>query len=398
MITTFNRLKVRDFLIASLFVVLSISISVVFGEAVVRMIVDRVDYLETYLVDNDILGHKARPLSSGHDSWGFRNYYVPSSVKIVTVGDSQTYGISAAAKHSWPAQLQQLMHESVYNMSLGGYGPVQYYYLLKTKALDLRPSFIIVGFYFGNDLIEAYNIVYTKDYWNNLRRADLVFKQEARVNASVNIQTHKFVGNFRDWLSHHSVLYRMFTLSIGDIFRFFEMRYSYSLLDGNITILEDKKHNIRTGFTPAARLTALDLRDPKILEGLRLTLELFRQMNDLCLRRGIDFAVVLIPTKETVFADLIGGNRTLKNSSVIDELLANERQVNELMKKYFDRYLIPYIDALPNLRIAVRKKSVYPSNQDGHPNADGYQVIAKSIEQFLIGFKQPKPNLTAVSR
>src|SRR5262249_19883213 len=148
-----TRLKINEFVSALLLLVFSTLISLAIGEIVIRMLVNPGDFLEPYLVDDDILVYKLTPNSSGHDSWGFRNKRVPASAKIVTIGDSQTYGVSASAGNSWPSQLQKLMKEDVYNLSLGGYGPVQYYYLLKNRAIDLRPRIIIVGFYFGNDLL-----------------------------------------------------------------------------------------------------------------------------------------------------------------------------------------------------------------------------------------------------
>jgi hypothetical protein len=137
------------------FVLLGFSVvtSLAAGEGLARLLVNPVNYLEPYLFKDEVLGHKIEPNSSGHDSWGFRNKTVPKSAKIITIGDSQTYGVSAAAKHSWPATLQELRDESVYNLSLGGYGPAQYYYLLNSKALVLEPRLVIVGFYFGNDFL-----------------------------------------------------------------------------------------------------------------------------------------------------------------------------------------------------------------------------------------------------
>ena len=58
--------------------------------------------------------------------------------------------------------------QDVYNLSVGGYGPPQYYYLLKSKALKLNPSLIMAGFYFGNDVFDSYKFVYEIDYWKYL--------------------------------------------------------------------------------------------------------------------------------------------------------------------------------------------------------------------------------------
>src|SRR5215472_7496440 len=130
-------LKIKNYFICVLLMVLSISICLITMEFLLRIVFYPVDYLEPYLVEDDLLGVKVKPHSSGHDSWGYRNKLVPTSADIVTIGDSQTYGISATAADSWPAKLHQLIHKDVYNLSLGGYGPLEYLYLLENKAFKL---------------------------------------------------------------------------------------------------------------------------------------------------------------------------------------------------------------------------------------------------------------------
>ena len=375
--------KFNEFVSALLLLVFSTLISLVFGEIVTRMIVDPGDYLEPYLVDDDILVYKLTPNSSGHDSWGFRNKRVPPSAKIVTIGDSQTYGVSASAGNSWPAKLQKLMKADVYNLSLGGYGPVQYYYLLKNRAFILRPRIIIVGFYFGNDLFDAYTIAYTNDHWKHLRDNRFAAGKDLTEADLSNHQRVKLMGGLRSWLAHHSVLYRMSTLSFGNVFRFLEIKYGHFQTTKDISILDHRERKLHTGFTPFGRLGALNLRDPKVREGLRITLESIRQMNDLCSNSSIQLMIALIPTKESVFADYIENNSRINNSDTIDELIANERQVNALMKKYFQQYNISYVDVLPDLQNAVGVKTIYPENEDGHPNAAGYEVIANAIHKSL---------------
>jgi lysophospholipase L1-like esterase len=49
-----------------------------------------------------------------------------------------------------------------------------------------------------------------------------------------------------------------------------------------------------------------------------------------------------------------------------------------LIKQSFDENQISYIDVTEVLEGAV-SKNIYPSNQDGHPNKDGYEIIAKEV-------------------
>jgi lysophospholipase L1-like esterase len=393
--------KFRSYFAVCLLMCVSTFASLILSELVVRTIFDPVDYLKAHLVNDDILEYKVRPGSSGHDDWGFRNKSVPVSAEVVAIGDSLTYGLSAPAKNSWPAKLQDLTSKDVYNLSLGGYGPVQYFHLLQSKAFQLRSRVVLIGFYFGNDLSDAYRIAYTKDHWRYLRRSDFEIDNHNSDLMVVNSEfegenaskvRRRLMGDLRDWLGHHSVLYGMFTFSFGNIFRFVEMKYGHLSSEPNIVVVEDRERDIRTGFTPRRRLRALNLEDPKIREGLRLTVELFRQMNNLCADKGIAFGVVLIPTKETVFAEYIESNDKLKTLVILTELIKKEREVNHLLKRYFQQHNIAHVDVLGDLSKAVPEKRIYPANHDGHPNAEGYAIIAKAVETFLLDFQGSKRN------
>src|SRR6185295_19141001 len=116
------------------------------GEGIARLTLRPADYLSVEMVHDDVLGAvpSLHTKAGGFDAWGFRNREVPDTADIVVIGDSQTYGISATMDDSWPYVLGRLTGRRVYNMSLGGYGPNQYLYLLETKALSLRPRMIVV--------------------------------------------------------------------------------------------------------------------------------------------------------------------------------------------------------------------------------------------------------------
>lgn len=365
-------------------VVFSFSLSLMIGEGICRILLDPVDFLAPEILKDDILGKKIKPNSAGHDSWGFRNNYVPNSAEIVAIGDSQTYGISATAKNSWPSQLQRFIGKEVYNLSLGGYSPVQYYHLLINKAFKLSPSIIIVGLYIGNDFLEAYKSVYTNQYWEFLRNNNFNYERtvdDIEYKNVVETQKNLF-DDIRFWLAHNSVLYRVIVYSgVGNLARFLEMKLAS--LPQNIISIESHKDKIFTGFTPKRRLRALDIDDPKVKEGLQISLELLSKMKELCKKNNIAFVVLLIPIKESVFSEYIEGNRNLEEFSIIDDLLAKERQVMEIVKSYFSKHNIAYLDVLKAMKINVNQVQIYPSNQDGHPNKNGYAIIAESVQKFI---------------
>jgi hypothetical protein len=135
--------------------------------------------LQPVMIKDPKLGQKIKPNSGGHDAWGFRNKTIPDKFDIIIIGDSQTYGVSAIAKLSYPSQLNNMTEDTVYNMGIGGYGAYQYKYLLKEKALKLNPKTVIVGFYFGNDLYdtnEYYERIIIKKPINNLIKNKKTFQ------------------------------------------------------------------------------------------------------------------------------------------------------------------------------------------------------------------------------
>ena len=80
---------------------------------------------------------------------------MPERAGIVGIGDSHTYGVDAARDDGWLHQLGVLLQEPVYNMAFGGYGPLEYLYLVEHEAKDVWPRLPRVGFYLGNDLVDA---------------------------------------------------------------------------------------------------------------------------------------------------------------------------------------------------------------------------------------------------
>jgi len=303
--------------------------------------------------------------------------------------------------------LKKLAEKEVYNMSQGGYGTVQYYYLLKNQAIILRPELVVVGLYLGNDLIETYYMVHDHDYWKSLRKSgtsatDVDFVQKKPVVAepidkpfflgsdfvqkkpvvAEPIDKPFFLGSLRFWLSEHSIIYRLLIHAFEEQMRLLEMKYHLGH-DTIISVLDDSDNDLYTGFTPARRLLAVDLTDPRVREGFEITLDLLKEMNEFCAERGITFVVMLIPSKESVYSRYIEDNDNLEYSELIDRIIACEREVNGLLKYYFADNNILFLDLLEPLQSALGQMRIYPKNQDDHMNKSGYEIIARVFQKFL---------------
>jgi len=189
---------------------ISIFLSILVVEGITRIVFDPIDYLKPRTIDDNILGLRIRPNTGAHDSWGFRNKFIPITTDIVAIGDSHTYGITATSYNSWPSVLKRLTGKNTYNLSLGGYGPVEYFYLLQNKALTLKPSLIITGLYFGNDILNAYISVYENSYWSNLRNPKFIPDQ---IVSQSKPDRDDFFYKLKEWLPGNSVLYRIISSS-----------------------------------------------------------------------------------------------------------------------------------------------------------------------------------------
>ncbi len=273
-------------------------------------------------------------------------------------------------------------------MSLGSYGPPQYYYLLEKKALQLHPSLVIAGFYYGNDLMNSYDSIYSCDFFKYLRNSSLSLEHSLNESETIlypetifqKIQSWYRGNTIHIWLGSHSMLYDKIRHQIRNIGAYSSLKISLS----QGASLESENKNISTLFTPQLRLGALNYNTIEVREGLRISLELFSRMKEICNKKNIRFLVVLIPTKESVYSKHIEGNIQITDSAIIDELIENERQVNRIVKKYFEEKNINYIDVLTSLQNEIGKQRIFPTYSDGHPNKNGYELISKDIQKWYI--------------
>jgi hypothetical protein len=366
---------------ATNFVVLlfSMLVGLLLAEFGARLVLNRSDYLGVGMVNDSILGATpSQTAKAGFDAWGFRNRGVPQTAEIVAVGDSHTFGNTARMDESWPYVLGKFANTSVYNMGMGGYGPNQYFYLSNSKALSLKPRMIVWGLYMGDDFENAYTITYGLDHWAYLR-------QQTGANADFNIwQKPADTGWFKSarvWLSEHSIVYQLLFHGAwgGRIQGEAQIRNAAQLYPGEATSLSFPDKNILEAFRPKSMLVRLDQKSPGIQEGMRITFELIKQMNEICRQNNIQFVVVVIPIKEAVFSEYLEHNPKLPLTDVLDPLLVNERLAREKTFKFLDDAGIAYVDPLPALKRSAEHELYARTAADMHPGKNGYKVIGETV-------------------
>ncbi len=364
-------------------VVLTISmiVALLLCEGAARLVLNPVDYLSPTLVRDDTLGIRLPPGSSGHDAWGFRNPGVPERVDIVALGDSHTYGNCARMAESWPAQVARISGRTVYNLGMGGYGPNQYYHLLKTRGLSLKPKLVVCGLYFGDDFDNAFRITYGLAPWAAYRKADVgVVDADIWEAPPADLSWGKQV---RNWLSGHSLVYRLVVHgALAGVKGAVQMRQAAQADSGAVTLVDPARH-LSEAFRPAGVFRGLKQDERSVREGMRITFELLDAMNQLCRSNDARLLVAVIPTKETVFAPRLA-ERPAAETGVIPDLIANEAKARESLLAFLAEKQIPVIDTLAALREASGREPLYtPSAFDMHPGKNGYRVIAEAINRGL---------------
>jgi len=371
-------MKIRKYFTNFCVLLLSVGFSLLLAEFAARRVLNPSDYLGVGLVSDEVLGAvPSKTAKAGFDDWGFRNREVPKTAEIVAVGDSHTFGNTARMDESWPYVFGQLTGKPVYNMGMGGYGPNQYFYLSTTKALSLKPRTIVWGLYMGDDFENAYTITYGLDHWAYLRG-------HAAEKADFNIwEQHPSAGwfkNARVWLSEHSIIYQLLFHGAwgGRVQGEMQIKNAAQLYPGEATSLSVPEKHILEAFRPKSMLVRLDQQSPPVLEGMRITFELLKQMNDLCRQNHIQFMVVVVPIKEEVFSEYLEHNSKVPMNEVLDSLMVNDRLARQKTFKFLTDAGIPYADPLPALKNAADRELYARTAADMHPGKNGYKVIAES--------------------
>ena len=371
-------------------VLISTAIGLLLVEAALRLVVNPGDLLLARVVEDPILGHRIEPHTSGHDALGFRNAAVPAGARIVAIGDSQTYGVSATRSESWPSQLSAMLGEPVYSMALGGYGPLEYLYLATRVAPPLQPRLLLVGFYFGNDLVEACRAAQQRPYWQGLRKKLNASECDPPDARATSAAPERRFGAARDWLSRHSVTYAiarnaLSALSVGGG----SDGDGRANADELLRWTDSAAGPARVLFTPRLRLAVLDPREPRIQDGLRMTKHAFAEMKKGADGAGSRLLVVLIPTKERVYCPYLQA-AGVKLPQSFDTLCAREDAVKAELTAFFTAAGIAYVDAAPAMEAEVRRHvQIYPPSSDGHPRAAGYRAIAGAVREALQRLASP---------
>jgi lysophospholipase L1-like esterase len=301
-----------------------------------------------FIIKDPYTGVRAQPLYPNlekmgpNDILGFRNRAVPNVVDIVVIGDSQTYGNNSPIQLNWPSQMIEALGKkqsiTVYNMSVGGWGAVQYWDAA-INATAFQPKLFIVAFYTGNDPLESFKMAYNYDIWKE-------FIPDPALSAT-DIPRVKYPPSASE----------LWPIRFGD--------------------------GVHTVFSPTLR-AASNVDHPAAKAGYAIMAGIAEKIASMAQLKGIQVAFTIIPTKELVFERKIAADK-LATQQVYDALVSAEKANIEFLKgRILKIEHATYIDVVnPLQEAAMGPKSLYPASSDGHPTELGYGVIASTIAREL---------------
>jgi hypothetical protein len=137
-----------------------------------------------------------------------------------------------------------------------------------------------------------------------------------------------------------------------------------------------KGGGVSTVMTYGYRGAAVDLKNPCIREGVRITRQVLASLKDFGEKTDIRMGVVFIPTKESVYAAADGALRSHINGEFAD-LFTNETSIKKELQDECVKIGLVCVDAANRLVAAAQQGAMlYKADSDGHPIAEGYRQIA----------------------
>jgi hypothetical protein len=191
------------------------------------------------------------------------------------------------------------------------------------------------------------------------------------------------VSGWSIWLREHTAIGRLLNrngwwLGASDIDYEIDKEWARVHPD-HAAVCDDK--NVRTVLTTAYRLTALDLDDTRIAEGLRITKLTLGSIGQKTEGRANLF-ILMIPTKELVYAEVMRHDGRLNGNYA--RVVEMETKARQDVNSWCAENKIRCIDALPAMQSAIAQgRQLYPTSAESHPIGPGYAVIASVANDAL---------------
>lgn len=330
------------------------------------------------VVRDPVYGHVHVPGRGGLDAWGYRNAHVPETAAIVCLGDSQTFGVNIRRRDNYASEVARLSGLEVYNMSLGGYGPLQYVEMAK-QALVLEPKVVTIGFYFGNDLADASRFL-GLEHWAEQRDPELSYTLPNDVESGDKRSLNLAMAAL-DGLMLKSLVLRKIGNDLKLAIKTSEHLRGFASSESGGVAFDDRA--VGTRLTPRFRIGCVNLARPHLQDGLKITERCFAQLGAIFSTAEVRSVVLLIHNKEVYYHDLMR-LRGQEIPPMVARLAEMERSLTEQIVGFAEAAGMAVVDPKDELVSALATEiAIFPVGVDAHLNRAGSQIVGRALWRVI---------------
>lgn len=282
--------------------------------------------------------------SGGYKDTEFIKNKLPGRFRILSLGDSQTYG-AVPYPDSYMAIVKNKLlavfpHCEMYNMGVPSAGPVDYLSVLINEGFDLNPDMVLINFNIYDDFknggkrFKIYSYSAAASLINYILTS--IFGPEGQVFGA---------GRYREGCALRS-----------------DESYVHLVIDAHGAVFQKNNVSFPRDF--------------------RCSVRFIKQIQKACIRKNIVLAVVIIPADLQLYTRLQKKVRSVQRGKEDDY---DYRRPNIMLAGELQRLGIPCLDLLdPFLRIHARNGKDLTQSNDPHWNIYGSAVAADAVSPWLI--------------
>lgn len=292
-----------------------------------------------------------RTTSHGLGDIGFRDLGTTAPFDAIVLGDSFTFCDDVSVDRCWVRLLGERSGMSIASLGISGFSTLAEGRVLQQYGARLRPKLVILGL-FPNDFND--NLRFNE--WVTSGHPDFWEWRKAREGRGV----------IRGWLAGHSIIYRLFDAATrsgeGKIFRY--QKNGLNLVLRTDRLFSDENRE-------SARRAASELMRQALID-----------INRAAAAMGARFVVVLIPSKEEVYWDVVRPDLSSSARVEVDGPLA-------IVEDVCREQMIPACDLRPVFRRHAREHRQLYLRVSGHWNDEGNDLAATSVSECLAALALP---------
>lgn len=298
------------------------------------------------------------------DKQGFRNDEPwPERPDIVVIGDSLVFGYGVDRNEAWPQILSKLSGKTVVNLGLIGAGPQQYQRIYGIFGRPLKPAILVIGFFARNEFWDTDLFAQWQESgvggnyltWRDFGKPTAADLENPSNRLTIALRKNSYVLSL--------VIFARNTLRTRT--RTELAPVALKMPDGTTLSLYKGDFDDKTRFS---------VPDNEVFETV---INALKEIHDAASADGTRLLIVFQPGKEEVY-------RERTDQPYLDASAA--------IRARLDQIGIEYLDAAPSFRRKAESGRTLYFPTDGHPNVQGYELLAELVAEYLDKGTESKPD------